>query len=143
MLKALKENAQKKLSCKTISAVITVAAYFGTLERSGTSAAGCKAGFKSVRIVDEPTAAAMSFGLDKPGTQTILVFDLGGGTSDVSVIQVSDGMYTAVTKEGDEHLGGEDFTQLLFEHVSSRYLTDHKIDFTTNDVTKARLRVLC
>ncbi|KAJ8675438.1 hypothetical protein QAD02_011224 [Eretmocerus hayati] len=85
--------------------------------------AGCKAGFKSVRIVDEPTAAAMSFGLEKPGTQMTLAFDLEGG--------------------GDVHLVGEDFTQLLFEHVSSRYLTDHKMDFTTNDVTKARLRVPC
>src|SRR5246127_775368 len=115
ILRKLKEDAEKYLGEKITSAVITVPAYFNDAQRQATKNAGAIAGLEVARIINEPTAAALAYGIDKKTNETILVFDLGGGTFDVSVLEVSEGLFEVKSTAGDTHLGGDDFDRALVE----------------------------
>ena len=114
-LRKLKEAAEAHLGYRVNKAVITVPAYFNDAQRQATKDAGQIAGLEVERIVNEPTAAALAYGLDKDVDQKIVVFDLGGGTFDVSVLQVADGVFEVVSTNGDTHLGGDDFDKVLID----------------------------
>merc|ERR1719157_8201 len=116
ILTKMKETAENYLG-KTVShAVITVPAYFSDAQRQATKDAGAIAGLNVLRIINEPTAAAIAYGLDKQAEKNILVYDLGGGTFDVSLLTIDNGVFEVVATSGDTHLGGEDFDQRLMEH---------------------------
>ncbi len=109
VLRKLAEDASKFLGEKVTEAVITVPAYFNDAQRQATKDAGRIAGLEVMRIINEPTAAALAYGLNKKGNETVLVFDLGGGTFDVSILQIGDGVVEVRATAGDTHLGGDDF----------------------------------
>lgn len=113
ILTYLKNYAEKKLGQKVSKAVITVPAYFNDSERQATKNAGTIAGLKVERIINEPTAAALAYGLEKNKDQKVLVFDLGGGTFDVSILEISDGTFEVLATSGDNRLGGDDFDQVI------------------------------
>jgi molecular chaperone DnaK len=121
VLRKLKEDAEKYLGEKVTSAVITVPAYFNDSQRQATKNAGQIAGLEVLRIINEPTAAALAYGIDKKKTETILVFDLGGGTFDVSILEVSEGLFEVKSTNGDTHLGGDDFDRELVEWLASEF----------------------
>lgn len=121
VLRKLKEDAEKYLGEKVTSAVITVPAYFNDSQRQATKNAGQIAGLDVLRIINEPTAAALAYGIDKKTSETILVFDLGGGTFDVSVLEVSEGLFEVKSTAGDTHLGGDDFDQALVDWIASEF----------------------
>ena len=110
-LRKLKEAAEAYLGHKVNKAVITVPAYFNDAQRQATKDAGQIAGLEVARIINEPTAASLAYGLDKKKNEKIVVFDLGGGTFDVSVLEVADGVFRVISTNGDTHLGGDDFDQ--------------------------------
>ena len=141
VLRKLKEAAESYLGHKVNKAVITVPAYFNDAQRQATKDAGQIAGLEVARIINEPTAAALAYGMDKKKDQKIVVFDLGGGTFDVSVLDVSaDGVFEVVATNGDTHLGGDDFDEELINVIASRFQTEHGIDLRKDAMALQRLR---
>ena len=118
ILQKLKESAEAYLGHKVNKAVITVPAYFNDAQRQATKDAGQIAGLEVERIINEPTAAALAYGLDKKKAEKIVVFDLGGGTFDVSILEVAEGVFRVISTNGDTHLGGDDFDQVLVNYVA-------------------------
>jgi molecular chaperone DnaK len=144
VLRALKEAAESYLGHKVNKAVITVPAYFNDAQRQATKDAGQIAGLEVSRIVNEPTAAALAYGLDKKKDEKIVVFDLGGGTFDVSVLDVSkDGVFQVISTNGDTHLGGDDFDQKLINHVADGFQKEQGIDLRKDTMALQRLQEAC
>src|SRR5437867_5440670 len=117
ILGKLKRDAEAYLGDKIIQAVITVPAYFNDAQRQATKEAGTIAGLEVLRIINEPTASSLAYGLDKSTDETILVFDLGGGTFDVSLLEIGDGVFEVKATSGDTHLGGDDWDQRIIDHM--------------------------
>ncbi len=140
ILQKLKTDAEAYLGDKVTSAVITVPAYFNDAQRTATKNAGEIAGLTVLRIINEPTAAALAYGLDKNINQTILVYDLGGGTFDVSVLEVSEGVFEVKSTSGDTHLGGDDFDNAIMEHLASEFLKESGVDLRKDKQASQRLR---
>ncbi|SES44409.1 molecular chaperone DnaK [Lentzea albida] len=128
VLRKLVDDASKYLGEKVREAVITVPAYFNDSQRQATKDAGKIAGLEVLRIINEPTAAALAYGLDRKGHETVLVFDLGGGTFDVSLLDVGDGVVEVRSTSGDTHLGGDDFDHRLVDHLAGKFKNDTGID---------------
>jgi len=143
VLRKLKEAAEAYLGHKVNKAVITVPAYFNDAQRQATKDAGQIAGLEVARIINEPTAAAMAYGLDKKKAETIVVFDLGGGTFDVSVLQVDDGLFRVISTNGDTHLGGDDFDQVLMNYVADQFKKEQGIDLRKDTMALQRLQEAC
>ena len=121
ILQKMKETAESYLGEKVEQAVITVPAYFNDAQRQATKDAGKIAGLEVLRIINEPTAAALAYGLDKKEGQTIVVYDLGGGTFDVSILEIGDGVFEVKATNGDTFLGGEDFDAVLVNHLAEEF----------------------
>jgi molecular chaperone DnaK len=143
VLRKLKESAEAYLGHKVNKAVITVPAYFNDAQRQATKDAGQIAGLEVARIINEPTAASLAYGLERKGQETIVVFDLGGGTFDVSVLEVADGVFRVISTNGDTHLGGDDFDQVLIHHVADQFKRDHGIDLRKDTMALQRLQEAC
>jgi len=139
ILRKLKEDAEKYLGEKVTSAVITVPAYFNDSQRQSTKNAGTIAGLEVMRIINEPTAAALAYGLDKKENEVILVFDLGGGTFDVSVLEVGDGVFEVKSTSGDTHLGGDDFDHCIVSWVADEFMNLEGIDLRKDRQALQRL----
>jgi molecular chaperone DnaK len=139
VLRKLAEDASKYLGERVNQAVITVPAYFNDAQRTATKDAGRIAGLDVLRIINEPTAAALAYGLDKRGHETVLVFDLGGGTFDVSVLDVGDGVVEVRATAGDTHLGGDDFDHRLVDHLAEEFRRDQGIDLRNDPQALQRL----
>ncbi len=139
-LRKLKEAAEAYLGHKVNKAVITVPAYFNDAQRQATKDAGQIAGLEVARIVNEPTAAALAYGLDKNVNQKIVVFDLGGGTFDVSVLDVADGVFEVVSTNGDTHLGGDDFDQALINYLADDFQGKYGVDLRKDPMALQRLQ---
>jgi molecular chaperone DnaK len=139
ILRKLKEDAEKYLGEKVTSAVITVPAYFNDSQRQSTKNAGTIAGLEVMRIINEPTAAALAYGLDKKSNEVILVFDLGGGTFDVSVLEVGDGVFEVKSTSGDTHLGGDDFDHCIVSWVADEFMNLEGIDLRKDRQALQRL----
>jgi molecular chaperone DnaK len=139
ILRKLKEDAEKYLGEKVTSAVITVPAYFNDSQRQSTKNAGTIAGLEVLRIINEPTAAALAYGLDKKDNETILVFDLGGGTFDVSILEVGDGVFEVKATSGDTHLGGDDFDHCIVTWVADEFMNLEGIDLRKDRQALQRL----
>jgi molecular chaperone DnaK len=139
ILQKLKTDAEKYLGEKVTQAVITVPAYFNDAQRQATKNAGQVAGLEVLRIINEPTAAALAYGLDKKKAETILVWDLGGGTFDVSILEVGDGVFEVKSTNGDTHLGGDDYDQRILKHVADTYLREEGIDLRKDKQALQRL----
>lgn len=140
ILQKLKSDAEAYLGHAVTQAVITVPAYFNDSQRKATKDAGEIAGLKVERIINEPTAASLAYGLDKKANETILVFDLGGGTFDVSILDVGDGVFEVKSTAGDSHLGGDDFDQKIVEWMASEFKKDKGIDLKADRQALQRLR---
>ncbi len=139
-LRKLKEDAEKYLGEKVTSAVITVPAYFNDSQRQATKNAGTIAGLEVLRIINEPTAAALAYGLDKKGKdETILVFDLGGGTFDVSILEVGEGVFEVKSTSGDSHLGGDDFDRKIVDWMVQEFKASNGIDLKADKQALQRL----
>ncbi len=151
VLRKLKESAESYLGHKVNKAVITVPAYFNDAQRNATKDAGQIAGLEVMRIINEPTAAALAYGLDKKKDEKICVFDLGGGTFDVSVLEVADSgdenqesrVFQVIATSGDGHLGGDDFDEALIHYVASEFKKDHAIDLRNDPMALQRLQEAC
>jgi molecular chaperone DnaK len=139
ILRALRDRACSQLGVPVNKAVITVPAYFNDAQRQATREAGELAGLEVVRILNEPTAASLTYDPQHSELQRILVYDLGGGTFDVSIVQAQEGVIEVLASHGDTQLGGDDFDDLLFQHVASKFQADHGIDPGANLVARARL----
>lgn len=139
ILRKLKEDAEKYLGEKVTSAVITVPAYFNDSQRQATKNAGAIAGLEVLRIINEPTAAALAYGLEKKKNETILVFDLGGGTFDVSILEVGDGLFEVKSTAGDTHLGGDDFDHKLVQWFAQEFKQSEGVDLTKDPQALQRL----
>ncbi|TMU98551.1 molecular chaperone DnaK [Streptomyces sp. DASNCL29] len=139
VLRKLADDAGKQLGERVTEAVITVPAYFNDAQRSATKDAGEIAGLKVLRIINEPTAAALAYGLDKKGHETVLVFDLGGGTFDVSILDVGDGVVEVRSTAGDSHLGGDDFDRRLVDHLADAFQRENGIDLRRDPQALQRL----
>jgi molecular chaperone DnaK len=139
ILKKLVEDASKYLGEKVTDAVITVPAYFNDAQRQATKDAGKIAGLNVLRIINEPTAAALAYGLDKKANETILVFDLGGGTFDVSILDVGDGVFEVKSTNGDTHLGGDNFDKEIVDWMAGEFKKDFGIDLRTDKQALQRL----
>jgi len=140
ILQKLKTDAEAYLGQTVTQAVITVPAYFNDSQRQATKDAGAIAGLDVLRIVNEPTAAALAYGLEKSEDHTILVFDLGGGTFDVSILELGDGFFEVKATSGDNHLGGDDFDQVIMEWLSAEFRKDHGIDLLKDKAAVQRLK---
>ncbi|HXG23995.1 MAG TPA: molecular chaperone DnaK, partial [Chthonomonadales bacterium] len=140
ILQKLKADAEAYLGEKVEAAVITVPAYFNDAQRTATKNAGEIAGLKVLRIINEPTAAALAYGLDKKKNETILVFDLGGGTFDVSILEVGDGVFEVKSTSGDTHLGGDDWDQRIVDYVIAEFKKEQGIDLSKDRQALQRLR---
>ncbi|GAB3182188.1 molecular chaperone DnaK [Streptomyces incanus] len=140
VLQKLKRDAEAYLGEDVADAVITVPAYFDDAQRQATKEAGEIAGLKVLRIINEPTAAALAYGLDKESEQTVLVFDLGGGTFDVSLLEMGDGVIEVKATNGDTLLGGDDWDQRLLEHLAQGFKNRYGIDLTRDKMAVQRLR---
>ncbi|MFD3733926.1 molecular chaperone DnaK [Streptomyces sp. NPDC058632] len=140
VLQKLKRDAEAYLGEDVTDAVITVPAYFDDTQRQATKEAGEIAGLKVLRIINEPTAAALAYGLDKENEQTVLVFDLGGGTFDVSLLEMGDGVIEVKATNGDTRLGGDDWDQRLLEHLAQSFKGRYGIDLTRDRMAVQRLR---
>src|SRR5437868_10131546 len=132
ILQKLKRDAEAYLGDTVTQAVVTVPAYFGDAERQATKEAGEIAGLEVLRIINEPTAAALAYGLDKENDQTILVFDLGGGTFDVSVLEIGEGVFEVKATSGDNHLGGDNFDKAIVDWLVSEFKKDQGIDLSAD-----------
>ncbi|MDD3585576.1 MAG: molecular chaperone DnaK [Thermoguttaceae bacterium] len=139
-LRKLKEAAEAYLGHKVNKAVITVPAYFNDAQRQATKDAGQIAGLEVMRIVNEPTAASLAYGLDKNINQKIVVFDLGGGTFDVSVLKVADGVFEVISTNGDTHLGGDDFDKVLIDYIADDFQQKQGIDLRKDAMALQRLQ---
>ena len=139
ILQKLKADAEAYLGETVDGAVITVPAYFNDDQRQATKDAGRVAGLDVKRIINEPTAAALAYGLDKETDQTILVFDLGGGTFDVSVLEIGDGVFEVKSTAGDNHLGGDNFDKAVVDYLASEFKRDQAIDLTADKMALQRL----
>src|SRR3989344_1568090 len=128
ILRKLKKDAEEYLGEKVESAVITVPAYFDDNQRSATKQAGEIAGLKVERIINEPTAAALAYGLDKKNAHTVAVYDLGGGTFDISVLELGDGVFEVKATNGDTHLGGDDFDQVIMNWIVEEFKKENALD---------------
>ena len=140
VLQKLKQDAEAKLGEAITQAVITVPAYFSDSQRNATKDAGRIAGLEVLRIINEPTAAALSYGMDKKGDRTIAVYDLGGGTFDVSILQMGEGVLEVKATNGDTHLGGDDFDQRIINWISEEFKKDQGIDLLQDRMALQRLR---
>ena len=140
VLQKLKADAEKKLGEKITEAVITVPAYFIDAQRQATKDAGRIAGLDVKRIVNEPTAAALAYGLEKKPDEKILVFDLGGGTLDVSLLDLSDGVFEVLATSGDNHLGGDDWDQKVIDWIADKFNGETGIDLRTDKMALQRLK---
>ena len=140
VLQKLKTDAEAYIGQTVTQAVITVPAYFTDAQRQATKDAGAIAGLEVLRIINEPTAAALAYGLDKEKDQTVLVFDLGGGTFDVSVLELSQGMVEVKATSGNNHLGGDDFDQRLIDYMVAEYKKSHGADLSKDRVALQRLK---
>jgi molecular chaperone DnaK len=139
VLRKLVDDASKYLGEKVTDAVITVPAYFNDSQRSATKDAGKIAGLNVLRIINEPTAAALAYGLDKKANETIMVFDLGGGTFDVSILEVGDGVFEVKSTNGDTHLGGDNFDKEVVDWLADEFKKDHGIDLRNDKQALQRL----
>ncbi|MBP1930510.1 molecular chaperone DnaK [Ammoniphilus resinae] len=140
ILQKLKSDAEAYLGEKVDKAVITVPAYFNDSQRQATKDAGKIAGLEVLRIVNEPTAAALAYGLEKADDQTILVYDLGGGTFDVSILELSDGFFEVKATSGDNKLGGDDFDQVIMDYLVAEFKKDTGIDLSNDKMAQQRLK---
>jgi L1 cell adhesion molecule like protein len=145
ILENMKQTAENFLGQKVTKAVITVPAYFNDAQRKATQDAGKIAGLEVLRVINEPTAAAIAYGMDKnfDGERNVLVFDLGGGTFDVTLLTIDDGMFEVKSTAGDTHLGGEDFDTRLVQHCLEDFKRKNKVDISTNQRAVRRLRSAC
>src|SRR6201995_4159813 len=139
VLRKLAEDAAKFLGEKVTEAVITVPAYFNDAQRQAPKDAGRIAGLEVLRIINEPTAAALAYGMDKKGQETVLVFDLGGGTFDVSLLEVGDGVVEVRASSGDGHLGGDDFDKRIVDWLADEFKRDQGIDLRNDPQALQRL----
>jgi molecular chaperone DnaK len=139
VLRKLAADAAKFLGEKVTEAVITVPAYFNDAQRQATKDAGRIAGLEVLRIINEPTAAALAYGLDKKGNETVLVFDLGGGTFDVSILDIGDGVVEVRATSGDTHLGGDDFDRRIVDYLADDFQRDNGIDLRADPQALQRL----
>ena len=140
VLRKLKEAAENYLGHKVNKAVITVPAYFNDAQRQATKDAGQIAGLDVARIINEPTAAALAYGLDKKREEKICVFDLGGGTFDVSILEVGDELVEVLSTNGDTHLGGDDFDEVLIDYIAKEFQKEQSIDLRKDPMALQRLR---
>ncbi|MFC8146869.1 molecular chaperone DnaK [Streptomyces paradoxus] len=140
VLQKLKRDAESYLGEDVTDAVVTVPAYFDDTQRQATKEAGEIAGLKVLRIINEPTAAALAYGLDKENDQTVLVFDLGGGTFDVSLLEMGDGVIEVKATNGDTHLGGDDWDQRIVEYLIKRFKGQNGVDLAVDKMAVQRLR---
>jgi len=140
ILQKMKETAEKYLGQEVTQAVITVPAYFNDSQRQATKDAGKIAGLEVLRIINEPTAASLAYGLDKKGGKKIAVYDLGGGTFDVSILEIGDGVFEVKSTNGDTFLGGEDFDDTIVDYLASEFKKDNGIDLTTDKLALQRLK---
>jgi molecular chaperone DnaK len=140
ILQKLKQDAEAHLGGRVNKAVITVPAYFNDAQRQATKDAGTIAGLEVMRIINEPTAAALAYGLDKQHEQTILVYDLGGGTFDVSILEIGDGVFDVLATDGDTRLGGDDFDQRIVEWLLEEFRKDTGMTLTSDPSAMQRLR---
>ena len=140
VLRKIKEDAESKLGETITQAVITVPAYFNDSQRNATKDAGKIAGLEVLRIINEPTAAALAYGLDKQGDQTIAVYDLGGGTFDISILQIGEGVFEVKATNGDTHLGGDDFDQRIINWIIEEFKKDQGIDLQNDNMALQRLK---
>ena len=143
VLQKMKETAEAFLGAKVEKAVITVPAYFNDAQRQATKDAGEIAGLNVRRIINEPTAAALAYGLDKKVDQKILVYDLGGGTFDVSILEIGEGVVEVKSTSGDTHLGGDDFDQALIQYVADEFKKDKGVDLLKDKMALQRLKEAC
>ncbi|MBW4468064.1 MAG: molecular chaperone DnaK [Pegethrix bostrychoides GSE-TBD4-15B] len=139
VLRKLKEDASKYLGEDVTQAVITVPAYFNDSQRQATKDAGKIAGLDVLRIINEPTAASLAYGLDKKSNETVLVFDLGGGTFDVSILEVGDGVFEVLSTSGDTHLGGDDFDKKIVDYLADEFRKSEGIDLRKDKQALQRL----
>ncbi|MFF3691692.1 Hsp70 family protein, partial [Streptomyces sp. NPDC002187] len=139
VLQKLKRDAESYLGEDVTDAVITVPAYFNDSQRTATKEAGKIAGLNVLRIVNEPTAAALAYGLDKENEQTILVFDLGGGTFDVSLLEIGEGVVEVKATNGDTHLGGDDWDQRVVDHLVKQFKNAYGVDLSKDKMATQRL----
>ena len=140
ILQKLKADAEAYLGQKVTEAVITVPAYFNDSQRQATKDAGKIAGLEVKRIINEPTAAALAYGVDKEEDQKIMVYDLGGGTFDVSILDIGEGIIEVLATAGDTHLGGDDFDQRIMDYLDSEFKKENGIDLTSDKVAMQRLK---
>src|SRR5205823_2648671 len=140
ILRKLKEAAEAYLGEKVTQVVITVPAYFNDAQRQATKDAGKIAGLEVLRIINEPTAAALAYGLDKKKEEKIAVFDLGGGTYDISVLELAEGVFEVKSTNGDTHLGGDDFDQRLIDWLVTEFKKDQGIDLSRDPMALQRLK---
>ncbi|MCL2669298.1 MAG: molecular chaperone DnaK [Syntrophaceae bacterium] len=140
ILTKMKQTAEDHLGGKVTDAVITVPAYFNDSQRQATKDAGKIAGLNVLRIINEPTAAALAYGLDKKKDEKIAVFDLGGGTFDISILELGDGVFEVKSTNGDTHLGGEDFDQRLIEYLATEFKKDQGIDIRNDKMALQRIK---
>ncbi len=140
ILQKLKKDAENYLGDKVTQAVITVPAYFDDAQRQATKQAGEIAGLEVLRIVNEPTAAALAYGLDKKHAHTVAVYDLGGGTFDISILELGEGVYEVKATNGDTHLGGDDFDQIIIDYLADEFKKDNNIDLRHDPQALQRLK---
>src|SRR6201987_4855701 len=140
ILQKMKETAEAHLGEKVTQAVITVPAYFNDAQRQATKDAGKIAGLEVLRIINEPTAAALAYGLDKKQSGTIAVYDLGGGTFDISILEIGDGVFEVKSTNGDTFLGGDDFDQRLVNYLADEFKKESGIDLRTDRLALQRLK---
>ena len=140
ILQKLKQDAEAYLGEKVSQAVITVPAYFSDSQRQATKDAGRIAGLEVLRIINEPTAAALAYGMDKENNQKILVYDLGGGTFDVSILEIGDGVFEVLATHGNNRLGGDDFDQRLMDYIIKQFKNESGIDLSSDRMALQRLK---
>src|ERR671914_616485 len=140
ILQKLKADAEAYLGEKVDKAVVTVPAYFDNAQRDATKDAGRIAGLEVLRIINEPTASALAYGLDKKGDEKIAVYDLGGGTYDISILDLSEGVFQVMATNGDTHLGGDDFDQVLIDFLADEFKKSDGIDLRKDRMALQRLK---
>nr|WP_274962467.1 molecular chaperone DnaK [Thioclava electrotropha] len=140
ILQKMKETAESYLGEEVTQAVITVPAYFNDAQRQATKDAGKIAGLEVLRIINEPTAAALAYGLDKKESKTIAVYDLGGGTFDITILEIDDGLFEVKSTNGDTFLGGEDFDMRIVNYLADEFKKEHGVDLTKDKMALQRLK---
>ena len=140
ILQKIKADAESYLGDKVTKAVITVPAYFDDSQRQATKQAGEIAGLEVMRIINEPTAAALAYGLDKKNAHTIAVYDLGGGTFDISILELGEGVYEVKSTNGDTHLGGDDFDQVIIDYIADEFKKENNVDLRKDPQALQRLK---